>query len=78
MLDNNVILNFLHTEEDNKISENIYGKDVHTMRGRKIRSGLNLILSIPEEQLPYSLRDTRKNARLFIDILFINNIPFLY
>ena len=76
MLRSNMIRNCPVTEEDVKIAEKIYGKDISTLKGKstcttpapKVRD----VISIPK-----ALLREHRNVELCADIMYIQNMPFL-
>jgi len=78
MLGNNLLLNYPYISENDKIAEYIFGQELGTVHGRKLRSKPTSVPSIPLQKVPSALKTIHKDVRLFIDIFFINGIPFLH
>ena len=77
LLNKEHILNCPFTAKDNEIAHNIFGQDVATIRGCKLRSSQTPIPRLALQDVPEELKRIHKNVRLFIDITFVNKNPFL-
>jgi len=72
----NAIQNCPVTTEDIEIAEQVYGKDIGSLKGKTVRSKplpvIKDYVTIPKE-----LVIKHENIELAMDIMFVNNIPFL-
>jgi len=78
MLKHGHILNCPYTPADDIIAHDIFGPDVATIRGRSLRPSQHKIPLLNLIDVPKELRAIYKNVRLFIDVLYVNRIPFLH
>ena len=78
MLDNNIILNCPYTANNDIITHEIFGKDLGAVRGRKLKESPKVIPSIPTVQVPQQLKTIHHKVQLFVDVFFVNGIPFLH
>ena len=66
------------TSKDTRRSKLIHGKEVVKLRGKATRlsqaSGETLVVI----EIPRELINAHKNARLFVDVIYVNKIPFLH
>ena len=64
------------SEEDVKVAEKIYGKDISTLKGKSTRTKpvpkVNDVIEIPK-----ALLRKHQNVKLCADIMYIQNMPFL-
>ena len=76
MLRSNMIRNCPITEEDVKIAEKIYGKDISTLKGKSTRT--TLAPKVRDViQVPKALLREHRHVELCADIMYIQNMPFL-
>ena len=72
----NAIANNPVVTEDIALAENIFGKDVGTLKGKTVKSKsppkVSRHIAIPPE-----IGTTRDSWVLYIDVMFVNKIPFL-
>ena len=78
MLDKGHILNCPFTAKDDEIAHDIFGQDVATIRGRRLRAPQTLIPRLALVDVPHELKCIHKDVRLFIDIMYVNKILFLH
>ena len=76
MISQNLILNFPVTVSDVARAEKFYGKDIHALKGKTTRSKPKQVV-IDYMELPKSILESNRNITLSIDIMYVNNIPFV-
>ncbi len=64
------------TEEDIKIAEDIFGPEVAVMKGRNTRSRPTPVTQ-DYIAVPKKLMKIHNNVHLFMDIMYVNELPFL-
>ena len=72
----NVIWDNPVTESDIKLMEHLYGPDIPTVKGKTSRQCPHKLVR-DVVFIPHELHDTQCNVWLYIDIMYINGIPFL-
>ena len=70
------MLNCLFSAEDDRISEHIFGADLSTIRGRKLRSESKVIPTIPTHQVIQDLKTINTTIRSVVDVFFVNGEQF--
>ena len=63
-------------ESDVKLMEHIFGPDIPTIKGKTTRQCPHQLI-IDVVSIPHELRDTQHDVCLYIDIMYINGMPFL-
>ena len=64
------------TKSDIKLMECLYGPDIPTVKGKTTRQHLHRLVS-NIVSIPHELCDTQRDVCLYIDIMYINGMPFL-
>ena len=64
------------TESDIKLMEHLYGPDIPTIKGKTTRGHLHKLVS-DVVLIPHKLHDTQHDVCLYIDIMYVNGMPFL-
>ena len=77
-LDNGHIMNCPCTGKDDEIADDIFRQDVATIRGRKLRNRQSQTPRLALVDVLEELKRIHKNVRLFIDAMFVNEIPSLH
>ena len=76
MIAQNIILNCAVTVGDVARAEKIYGKDIHTLKGKTTRSKPKEVVTDYME-IPKNILENNRNITLSTDIMYFNKIPFL-
>ena len=63
------------TESDIKLMEHLYGPNIPTVKGKTTRQHPHKLVS--DVSIPHELSDTQCDVCLYIDLMYINGIPFL-
>ena len=75
-IETNAIWDNLVTESDLKLMELLYGTDIATMKGKNTRQCPHqLVRNVVSS--PHRLCDAQCNVCLYIDIMYVNGMPFL-
>ena len=77
-LDNCNTLNCPCTSRDMKVALSTCRKETGTVRGRTLRKKQEVIPRINRVCVPECMLEYYRNIRLFLDIMYINAIPFLH
>ena len=72
----NLIRNCPVTEEDIKIAEKVFGKDITTLKGKSVRTKPVPVVT-DYVSVPKALMKKHRNVELCADIMFIQGLPFL-
>ena len=64
------------TESDIKLMECLYGLNIPTIKGKTTRQCPHKLVS-DMVSIPHELHDTQHDICLYIDIMYINGMPFL-
>ena len=76
MIETNAIWDNLVTESDLKLMELLYGTDIATMKGKNTRQCPHqLVRNVVSS--PHILCDAQCNVGHYIDIMYVNGMPFL-
>ena len=76
IISKNLILNCPLTASDVVRAENIYGQDIHALKGKITRTKLKPVV-IDYLVMPKNILEKNKKITLSIDIMFVNKIPFV-
>ena len=71
-----MILNCPVTVEDVIRADKIYGRDIHSLKGKKTRTQPTWLVTDYVE-IPPSVLEKNKYMTLSIDIMYVNRIPFV-
>ena len=71
-----MILNCPVTVEDVICANKIYGRDIHSLKGKTIRTQPTGLVTDYVE-IPPSVLEKNKHVTLSIDIMYVNRIPFV-
>ena len=76
LLRSNMIRNCPVTEEDVRIAEKVFGKDIATLKGKSVRTkpipGVSNVVKVPK-----ALKREHRNIELCVDIMYIQGLTFL-
>ena len=72
----NAIANLPVTTKDINLAEKIFGKDIGTLKGKSTRTKPPPVVSDAIE-IPPELCDARDTWELAMDIMFVNNVPYM-
>ena len=72
----NVIQDNLVTETDVNLMEHLFGPDIPTIKGKTTRCHSHQLVS-DVVSIPHELHDAQHDVCLYIDIMYINGMPFL-
>ena len=71
-----MILNWPVTVEDVIRSYKIYGRDIHSLKGKTTRTHPTRLVT-DYVNIPSSVLEKNKHVTLSIDIMYVNRIPFV-
>ena len=74
-LDENDIINFHFTSTNEKISNDIWEKNVDAIRCREIHQSQKATSKLYTTHAPASLKQRHHDVRLFVDVVCINDLP---
>ena len=78
ILESNFILNCPITVDDAKRALKIYGAAVSTLKGKTVKKQNKGIPDYRKTMIPAPIIEQYKNIRIFMDIFFVNGIPFFH
>jgi len=77
IISNNLLPNCKVTVQDIKMAEDIYGPNLGSLKGKMTRDTPSHVQIQQPDPIPITIMDRYHEVTLCIDIMYINNIPFL-
>ena len=74
-LQKNMLMNCPYTVEDIDNATNIFGPDIHVLKGKTTRKQ-PISVRMDYVAVPHKIKTLHHNITLAIDIFFVNNLPF--